>query len=1663
MSTSSSTLNDFRVLFWRRAVTAVAAVLLLWAVQPLHAAPWAPKPNVADDVGNWSSTTFHELQIRLNGFKGTYRNNVAGFAKNHHAQGIVRLPNKDVDGDGIDDRAYFAITQSSRINYGVATSSDGYWLVVETDADAYDAATDQVVATAGSDGRIVYEEHFMSDPSLASFEYGNGPQTISTAGDWNHPAKMATIDGVLLIAAQQAQLAGFTVIGNDPDAVLFYDVRDPVNPAYLGKLTSLQLGLPAKASNGRDVIASLDLAVFENGFYHLTVEKHNYICHESTDCFAKPIDMNKWAKVTANVLVADQVGQMFHSRELFAEVPAGGDPCYGSDGTRYNTPTTHAECASPGTYRAMFHVSNKDSVLPDGLLDGDGSPFSDAENEQDGIPVFSRIQYTNGNSTVLEISSVNDTPGKVTPIKNRFYSQLASDCQPTSGLYVSKQREPLIYCVSISSSEPIGCPGGEGGKCNRIWQNAAAADPGFGVIKFTDINGATVTYRGRGLHNIDLLSKPPWGPGRNANGTPRPGFVDWKATQITGIEVISGNWMLYPGANFWAAGGQQFYYYLRPGSYTLAGLSLADVGSFRVKPERGISLFEHGSFRGRMLNSIRSNPNLGRSCGDSYQVCAGLPRDDCTYDILGVDDCTYPRSFNDQASSIIVSSNNWAIWEHEAFGGQAVRNISKGSGPLPGLGGYKIPSGSILVKDETFNDNVTSVQAYWAYDGTSPCIPPLQPTVIYAPTFPQGAGRPLFSWQAVPNATQYQVVVLDAAGTVVRDELRYATRYMPATPLPPGDYRWRVQGVNKTASCDLPGLASALYPVTVPLPPVQLLIQHVSVDNNGLGAGTVAVSQAPLTQVGGNYYAPGTVVTLTATPSAQSEFVGWFGNAAGCGTALTCNLTIAATDTNVTAVFRPKPRLYLDTRGNGTAVATPQGSGCSSSGWCDIYSTGTAVTLTATPGPRAQFVRWAGDPDCSDGTVTMNQSMTCTAIFNTTDYLLTVSTYGSGNVVSTSPTGAINCGSDCIESYPAVSGQQTVLLTATEDPGSVFVRWYGDTDCWDEDENDGLPKVASVTVGAADVTCSAMFVNAGTEYALTVEKYGVGAGTVTATATPAANSSGIDCPLRACSQDYPVNTVVQLTATPVRGSVFAGWEGDADCVDGTVTMTNHHKCGARFTAKILLVDGSANGSSTGPRTDYISVLNSLQDTDYDEWSVRSPGSTGNPGGRAEPTTADLAPYSRIIWFTSDASTDVQFSPPAGPSPAAEASLGQYLDGGGCLLLSSPEYFRDRGLTSFAQTYLGVSAMTENVSAAATQVTGAGLLPGFSSLGPFTLVYDMATGANLDPLLNDTVVANKDTGTDVLFSYGAAGHAAVGRDNGIYRTAFLGFPFLALGSGNDRIEVMGTFLDHCLQIDRDDVFEINDDFQFATGQQGAVSLTDLRILPGTDDYFRWSADWNAQTQISISFDYASGDLALEVYDNTRQLLASAQSQNDDEAITLHVSAGQLYFIRVYGPNGASNGYSLDISQAGPSDLDGDGLGDLVDAIPNDPLEQFDVDGDFIGDNADIDNDNDGMPDSYEITHNLDPLLASDAFDDPDGDGFTNLEESLADTDPGDPDSTPTASAPTVFACDDNNACTLSSYILGDGCTHTPIPMCRASDGDLCFPIKTKSGTVSMICL
>lgn len=82
----------------------------------------------------------------------------------------------------------------------------------------------------------------------------------------------------------------------------------------------------------------------------------------------------------------------------------------------------------------------------------------------------------------------------------------------------------------------------------------------------------------------------------------------------------------------------------------------------------------------------------------------------------------------------------------------------------------------------------------------------------------------------------------------------------------------------------------------------------------------------------------------------------------------------------------------------------------------------------------------------------------------------------------------------------------------------------------------------------------------------------------------------------------------------------------------------------------------------------------------------------------------------------------------------------------------------------------------------------------------------------------------------------------------------------------------------------------------------------------------------------------------------------------------------------------------------TDRDSDGIFDSEDRFPFDRNEWIDNDYDGVGDNADTDDDNDGIPDEWEERYGLDPLSSEDRDLDPDNDGRTNYQEYQDGTDP-----------------------------------------------------------------
>jgi hypothetical protein len=341
------------------------------------------------------------------------------------------------------------------------------------------------------------------------------------------------------------------------------------------------------------------------------------------------------------------------------------------------------------------------------------------------------------------------------------------------------------------------------------------------------------------------------------------------------------------------------------------------------------------------------------------------------------------------------------------------------------------------------------------------------------------------------------------------------------------------------------------------------------------GSGTVSADVGPVncgaTCVGN--YASGTLVTLTAAPSAGWTFDGWSGE--GCSGTGTCAVTMSQAR-SVKATFSEQTYpLTVIVAGNGVVTANAGTISCGNGDtFCsDVYSAGTLVTLTATPASGQILLSWLGACSGSAATcvVTMDQVRSVIATFSgTASYPLDVGTIGSGTGTVTSNVGGINCGATCTATYSAGT---LVTLTATASGGSAFNGWSGDCS--------GTSTTCVVTMTQArDVTADF----GPPTHLLTVTKAGSGTGTVTS------DFAGINCGAT-CSASFADGTVVTLTAAASSGSAFTGWSGDCSgtgtCI---VTMSAARNVTATFVVTHTL-SVTKTGSGAGTVTSDVGGIN----------------------------------------------------------------------------------------------------------------------------------------------------------------------------------------------------------------------------------------------------------------------------------------------------------------------------------------------------------------------------------------------------------------------------------------------------------------------------------------
>jgi hypothetical protein len=336
-----------------------------------------------------------------------------------------------------------------------------------------------------------------------------------------------------------------------------------------------------------------------------------------------------------------------------------------------------------------------------------------------------------------------------------------------------------------------------------------------------------------------------------------------------------------------------------------------------------------------------------------------------------------------------------------------------------------------------------------------------------------------------------------------------------------------------------------------------------SVNDAGASSGSITVN-ASGTVTGGSTTGLGAVSGGMLTMDGTSGVIS--GNITFGGTNSTVFATMHAGKTIVTGVEQDAPDGFIDTivaiktaaasglstlgvtrTGNGSGKVTSDVAGIACGLACTAsFTTGTSVTLTATANPGTVFTGWGGA--CSGTgtcTVSVTGSVNVTANFIQGFTVSVVRTGAGSGSVSSNPVG-INCGTTCSFGFAAGS---SVTLTATADPGSVFIGWSGSG-------------IVCPGTGTCQVTVThATAISADFDLAaktLTVTLKGAGVGSV------ASSPAGISCGAT-CEFGFSNGTLVSLTATPA-GSVFVGWSGGGCSGTGTctVTMTAAVSVTARF-------------------------------------------------------------------------------------------------------------------------------------------------------------------------------------------------------------------------------------------------------------------------------------------------------------------------------------------------------------------------------------------------------------------------------------------------------------------------------------------------------------------
>ncbi len=283
------------------------------------------------------------------------------------------------------------------------------------------------------------------------------------------------------------------------------------------------------------------------------------------------------------------------------------------------------------------------------------------------------------------------------------------------------------------------------------------------------------------------------------------------------------------------------------------------------------------------------------------------------------------------------------------------------------------------------------------------------------------------------------------------------------------------------------------------------------VANFSLVSYTISTSTSPSTggtTSGAGIYNHGTQATVTATPSAGYQFVGWTEGGTTVSSSESYTFTL---NSNRTLVANFSPISYAV-----TTSSSPSGGGTTSGG--GTYNYGDDVTVTAIPATGYQFVNWTQGGTAvstnSSYSFTVTGNRTLTANFSQITYTVALSSAPAAGGAS-SGGGTYGSGT-------------TATVTATPATGYRFVNWTRGGTALSANPVYSFPVSANITLVANFAVA---------DYTITTSVSPAGAGT--------ASGGG----------SFNHGASVTIIATPATGYQFTNWTENGSAVSTSANYT----------------------------------------------------------------------------------------------------------------------------------------------------------------------------------------------------------------------------------------------------------------------------------------------------------------------------------------------------------------------------------------------------------------------------------------------------------------------------------------------------------------------------